>query len=71
MVEVLSPVLLCVLLVYVRTQVDYQVVPSLEIKEVMIEEGKDLGYTAVYHYPFAEEPRMNMRDEEKWMEDHY
>ena len=45
--------------------------PSVEIKEVIIEEGEDLGYTAVYHYPFTEEIRMILRDEEKWIEDTY
>ena len=70
-IEILSPILLCILLAYVRTLIDYEIIPSIEIKEVMIEEGRDLGYTAVYHYPFVEEPRMNLRDEEKWMEDSY
>lgn len=70
-IEVLSPILLCILLVYLRTQVDYELVASYEISEITIEEGKDLGYSAVYHYPLVEELRMNLREEEIWMEDTY
>jgi len=70
-IEVLSPILLCILLVYLRTQVDYELVASYEISEITIEEGKDLGYSAVYHYPLVEELRMNLREEELWMEDTY
>ena len=51
--------------------VDYEVVPSVEVREVIYDEEGDIGYTAVYHYPLIEETRMNLRDEEIWMEDVY
>ena len=70
-IELLSPIILCFVLVYLRAQVDEERIPPLEITEVTYEEGAGLGYTAVYHYPFVEETRMNLRDEEDWMEDEF
>ena len=70
-VELLSPILLCLVLIYLRGMVDYEVVPSLEIREVTYDDTGDVGYSAVYHYPFIEEKRMTLREEEAWMEDTY
>ena len=63
-IELLSPILLCLVLIYLRGMVDYEVVPSLEIREVTYDDTGDVGYSAVYHYPFIEEKRMSLREEE-------
>jgi len=70
-IEVSSPIVLCLVLVVLRAIINYQVVPSLAISELTIEEGQDLGYAAVYHFPYVENQRMNLRDQEQWMEDSY
>ena len=67
-IEVLSPIILCIVLVYMRTTIDYDIIPSVELKEVVYDETGDIGYSAVYHYPFIEEPRLDLTYEEKWIE---
>ena len=70
-VEVLAPIILCAVLVYLRSIIEYVIIPSVDIREVTYDENGDVGYSAVYHYPFIEEVRMDMTYEEKWMEDNY
>ena len=70
-VELLSPILLCAVLVYLRSTIDHVVIPSVDIREVIYDENGDIGYAAVYHYPFIEEARLDLTHEEKWMEDNY
>ena len=68
-IEILSPIFLCAVLVYIRGQVAHEVFPSVEITEVTYDEEGDVGYSAVYHYPLIEETRFPLRSEEIWMEE--
>ena len=45
--------------------------PSIEITEVTYDGSGDVGYNAVFHYPYVEagEERMPLREEEMWMEE--
>ena len=69
-IELLMPILLVAVLVFLRTRIDHQVVSSVEVREVTYD-GDEVGYTAVYHYPLIEETRMTIRNEETWMEETY
>ena len=69
--ELLMPLLLCVALIYLRDSIAHKVMPSVEIMELTYTEDEEIGYTAVYHYPMVEFHRLNVRDEERWMEDNY
>ena len=63
--------MLCAVLIFIRGQVEYVTMPSVEITEVTYDESGDVGYNAVFHYPYVEagEERMTLREEEQWMED--
>ena len=63
--------MLCAALVVIRSMIDHEIMPSLEITEVTYDAAGDVGYNAVFHYPLVEEQRMGFRDEETWMEDTY
>ena len=69
--ELLSPLILCTVLVVIRSQIDSELFPSIVINEITIDENFELSYAAVYHYPLVEQTRMSLREEEKWMEDSY
>ena len=51
LVEILSPILICAILVYLRTQIEQEVLPLYDFGEITIEEDGTLGYNTVYHYP--------------------
>ena len=70
-IEILAPILLCVLLVYMRSEIDHEVMPSIKVREVIYDENSDVGYLAVYHYPFVEAPRLDLTHEELWMETNF
>ena len=69
--ELLCPLLLCTVLIYLRSIIEYQIMPSIPITEVTYDNSGDIQYSAVYHYPLVEEKRLKLRLEETWMEETY
>ena len=52
--ELICPLMICAVLIFLRSAIDYKIFPSVEIPEVTPDESGDLTYNAVYHYPFVE-----------------
>ena len=57
-IEFLAPIAVIGILMYIRSTVDHDVVPSIPPLEVAIGENGDIEYTAVYHYPLVEQQRI-------------
>ena len=66
--EILSPILICTVLVFIRHEISREVLDIHDFGEVTVEEDGNIGYTTVYHYPLVDRPLDSVRVEEAWME---
>jgi len=69
--ELAAPILLMLVLVYLRQSVSLEYLPATEFSEISIAPDGSIDYTTLMHFPYREQLGKNMVEEEKWMREEY
>jgi len=61
--EILAPVILMAVLVLLRQKIGSEFVESTDIPEVKPLDDGDIGYMTISHYPFIDDPTLNLQQD--------
>jgi len=65
--EILAPIFLMLILVFLRHRIGSEFVESTNLPDVYPLSDGTLGYMTVIHYPLFDSPLMGRFDDELWM----
>ena len=65
--EIIAPILLMLILVFLRQKIGSEFVESTNLPEVYPLEDGTLGYMTVMHYPLFDSPLKDRFEDELWM----
>ena len=69
--EILAPIILMLILTYLRSRVTVEIIDPIEFGEISVASNGDVEYTTLYYYPIDEDLRRSIEEERQDMEEKY